>query len=344
MGKAADALVAWFAQLTSNKAQAEVLDAMARRLKDQLETAWEQLRDAQFAAGNAVGAESRDAAKERVDAIASRIGELQAELDIVIDEARQLQQTHFDQANATAATISGAAGGFQPASWGSQAAGVAGTVLGEISTWTGRAAFVAALVPGGQLAAGVLAAGSAATGVAGAGGKIYAVTQGAPGMRGTSVGQLLLDGVLSIGGPAGKGVGQALKGLKAAREDAARLGGRGLAAKAGREAFDDSKLGKAIKAMQDARGANSVKDAMERIGQARADELGRRGPIDKALEGTGIGGSSAVDLADAADRLRGGDGLSDWEKLIGKGPDIKGVVGDATNNAVKAGAKKIEGE
>ena len=342
MGKASDALVTWFGQLTGNKAQAEVLDAMARRLKAQIESTWDQLRDAQFAAGNTVSAESRAAAQDRVDAIATRLGRLRGELDIVIDEARQLQQTHLDQANATAAAISGAAGGFQPVSWGSQAAGVAGTALGEISTWTGRAAFVAALVPGGQVAAGVLAATSAGTGVVGAGGKIYAKTTGAPALQNSSLGGLLLDGVLSVGGPAGKGVGQVLGGLRAARREAADLGARGVAGKAAREAFDDSKLGKAIQAMQDARGANSVRDAMERIGQAKADNLAGRTALDKAFEGTGMAGSSAVDLADKADRAGGGDGLTDWEKLIGKGPDVKGLVGDASNNAVKAGADKIE--
>jgi hypothetical protein len=344
MGRASEALVGWFAQLTNNKAQAEVLDAMARRLKAQIEATWDELRDAQFAAGNTLSAKSRAAAQEQVDAIATRLGQLRAELEIVLDEARQLRQTHLDQANATAAAIGGAAGGFQPVSWGSQAAGVAGTALGEISAWTGRAAFVAALVPGGQLAAGVLAASSAATGVAGTGGAIYAKTTGAPGLQNTSLGGLVLDGVLSVGGPAGKGVGQALSGLRAARQDAAELGARGLAGKAATQAFDDSKLGRAIQALQDAKGASSVRDAMERIGQAKADGLAGRTALDKALEGTGMAGSSVVGIADTADRATGGKGLTDWEKLIGKGPDLGGLTGDAINAATKAGVDKIEGE
>ena len=342
MGKASDALVAWFAQLTSNKSQAEVLDAMARRLKAQIEATWDQLRDAQFALGNTVNAESRAAAQDQVNALATRLGTLRADLDIIIDEAKQLQQTHLDQANAAAAAVSGAAGGFQPVSWGSQAAGVAGMALGEISAWTGRAAFVAALVPGGQLAAGVLAAASAGTGVASVGTRVYAKSGGAPSMQNYGYGALALDGLLSVGGPAGKGVGQALNGLRAARREAADLGARGVAASAGKAAFNDSRLGAAIKAYQDARGASSVRDAMERIGASKADDLAARGAVDKAFEGAGMATSGAMGLADSADRLRGGDGLTGWEKVLGKGPDAKGLVGEAANMGARTAANKIE--
>lgn len=344
MGKASDALVFWFGKLTNNKAQAEVLDAKARRLKAQIEATWDQLRDAQFAAGNTVNAESRAAAQREVDAIATRLGALRADLDIVIDEARQLQRTHLAEANATAAAISGAAGGFQPVGWLSQAAGVAGVALGEISAWTGRAAFVAALVPGGQLAAGVLAAASAGTGVASVGSRVYAKTGGAPAMSRIGYGSLVLDGVLSVGGPAGKGVGQALGGLRAARQEAAQLGAGGLATRAGRAAFDDSRLGSAVKAFQDARGANSVRDAMERIGAAKAGDLAARGGVDKAFEGAGMATSGAMGLADSTDRLTGGDGLTAWEKVLGKGPDVKGLVNEAANVAARTGANKAETE
>lgn len=344
MGKAADTLVTWYAALVDNKAQAEVLDAMARKLKKQIEAAWDAVHDAQAALSTAVSQQAVTAARNDLNTASSAVGTLQAQLDVVIDEARQLQATHLQQANTTAAALRGAAGdAFQPVSAGAQIVGVAGSVLSEVSTWTGRAAFVAALVPGvGTLPAGVLAAASAGTGLAGTGGKLLAKQQGAPGMQNTSTMSLLLDGLLSVGGPAGKGVGQALKGLKSARQEAAQLGARGLAGKAGKSAFDESQLGKALKAFNDARGANSVKDAMDRIGASRIDDLAQRGAVDKALEGTGIAGSSVVDIADKADRATGGSGLTQWEKLVGKGPDLKGLVGDAANAAGRDGFKKIE--
>jgi len=336
MGKAADALIAWFGQLSNNKAQTEVLDAMARKLKRQIEAAWDAVRNAQNAVDTAVAPRAVASARSELSNAANAVGILEADLGIVIDEARQLEQTHLAQAEATAAAIRGAKGdAFQPVSWGSQAAGVAGTALGEISTWTGRAAFVAALVPGGQLAAGALAVTSAATGVAGTGGKLYAKSQGAPAMAKISTASLLLDGVLSVGGPAGKGVGQALKGLQAARTEAAALGARGLATKALRTGFDDSHLGKAIKAFNDAQGANSVKDAARRIGQTQADDLARVGAVEKALKGGGMAGSGATDLSHYADKASGGDGLTPWQRLPGKALDVPGLVGDATNAAVR---------
>jgi hypothetical protein len=181
----------------------------------------------------------------------------------------------------------------------------------------------------------VLAATSAGTGLAGTGGKLYAKSQGAPAMAKFSTASLLLDGVLSVGGPAGKGVGQALRGLKAARQNAADLGARGLAGRAGKAAFDDSQLGKAIKAFNDAKGANSVRDAAQRIGQAQTDDLARVGAVEKALKGAGMGGSGAMDLANYADKAGGGDGLTPWQKLPGKALDPSGLVTDAVNNAVK---------
>jgi hypothetical protein len=336
MGKAADALVTWFGQLVDNKAQAEALDAMARKLKKQIEAAWDAERDAQHALSTAVSPRAVAGAQDAVNTAARAIGTLQAELDIVLDEARELQQTHLDQANATASTIRGAKGdAFQPVSWIAQAAGVAGSALSEVSTWTGRAAFVAALVPGGQLAAGVLATASAGTGLAGTGGKVYAKMQGAPGLRETSMASLLLDGALSVGGPAGKGVGQAFRGLAAAREQAAKLGAKGLAGKATRSAFDEGQLGKVLKAYQDARGASSVRDALDRIGATQVGDLAKQGNVEKALKGTGMGGASAMDLADYADKANGGDGLTPWQKLPGKALDVPGTVTDAVNNAVR---------
>lgn len=336
MGKAADALIAWFGQLVNNKAQTEVLDGMARKLKRQIEAAWDALRDAQYAVDTAVAPKAVATAKANLDTAATALGTLQAELDIVIDEARQLEQDHLMQADTAAAALRAARGdAFQPVSWGAQATGVAGSVLGEISTWTGRAAFVAALVPGGQVAAGVLAATSAASGVAGTGGKLYAKSQGAPAMAKVSTMSLVLDGLLSVGGPAGKGVGTALKGLKEARREATELGAGGLSRKALKSGFDESHLGKAVKAFNDAQGANSVKDALRRIGQTQTDDLARTGAVEKALKGAGMAGSGATDLANYADKAGGGNGLTPWQKLPGKALDVPGLVTDATNAAVR---------
>jgi uncharacterized protein YukE len=337
MGQAADALITWFGQLVNNKAQAEALDAMARKLKRQLDAAWEAERDASFALSTAVSPRAQASAREDLDTAVQAIGTLQTELDIVLDEARQLQQTHLDQANAAADAIRGAKGdAFQPVSWFAQATGVAGSALSEISAWTGRAAFVAAMVPVvGDVPAGVLAATSAGTGLTGTGLKLYSKSQGAPGMANASTVGLLLDGLLSVGGPAGKGVGQALKGLKAAREEAAELGVRGLAGKAAKSAFDEGQLGKVITAFRDARGASSVKDALERIGAAQVENTGKLSAVEKALKGTGMGGSSAMDLANYADKASGGDGLTPWQKLPGKAVDAPGLVTDAVNNAVR---------
>lgn len=337
MGTAADALVEWFGQLVNNKAQAEVLDAMARKLKQQIEAAWDAQRDAQYALSTAVSPRAVAAAKTDLDNAASAIGTLQAELDIVLDEARTLQATHLQQANAAASAVRGAKGdAFQPVSGGAQVVGVVGSVLGEVSAWTGRAAFVAALVPGGGwAAAGVLAAASAGTGLAGTGGKLWAKSQGAPAMQNISTMSLVLDGLLSVGGPAGKGVGTALRGLKAAREEATRLGAKGLAGKAARSAFDDAQLGRAVKAFRDAKGANSVQDALERIGRTQADDLARQSAVEKALKGTGMGGAGAMDLADYADKATGGDGLNRWQKLPGKAVDLPGLVTDVVNSGVR---------
>jgi uncharacterized protein YukE len=337
MGQAADALVAWFGRLVNNKAQTEVLDAMARKLKRQIEAAWDAVRDAQFTLDTAVAPKAVTAARTQRDAAANAVGTLEAQLQIVIDEARQLEQDHLAQADAAAAALRGAADGdaFQPVSWGSQAAGVAGNVLGEISTWTGRAAFVAALVPGGQVAAGVLAATSAATGVTGTAGKLYSRQQGAPNMANTSTMSLVLDGLLSVGGPAGKGVGTALGGLKEARRQAAELGAGGLSRTALRTGFTESHLGKAVKAFNDAHGANSVRDAMRRIGQTQADDLARLSDVEKVLKGTGMAGGGATDLATYADKADGGKGLNAWQKLPGKAFDVPALVTDAVNAGVR---------
>ncbi len=346
MGKAAEALITWFGQLVDNKAQTEVLDALARKLKRQIEAAWDAVSAAQHAVDTAVSPKAVTAARTGLGDATSALGTLQAQLDIVIDEARQLERTHLAQAEAAAGALRGAGGdAFQPVSGLSQAVGVAGTVMGEISTWTGRAAFVAALVPGiGTLPAGVLAATSAGTGLMGTGAKLYAKDQGAPNLAKVSTMSMVLDGLLSVGGPAGKGVGQALKGLKAAREDAAELGARGLAGKAGKAAFDDSQLGRAVKAFNDARGANSVKDAMDRIGRTQLDDLAKQSDIEKVLKGAGMPGGAAMDLANYADKANGGDGLSPLQKVPGRAFDLPGLVTDATNAGIKEALKPKKGD
>ncbi|HEY0637348.1 MAG TPA: hypothetical protein VGD67_06855 [Pseudonocardiaceae bacterium] len=351
MGKAADALVTWAEQLVGNKQQTEILDKLARELKKQIAAAEGAVAAAASGARMARGAQA-GAARDAYDSAVADLASLREQLAAVIDEARTLEATHLGQAEATAAKIRGAKGdAFEPVGGFSQAVGVVSTVMGEISAWTGRAAFVAALIPGGQLAAGVLAASSAATGVAGAAGGIYAKSQDAPAFANRSYLSLGADGALSLGGPAGRGVSSFAKALKAGPRGAlkdlrrsvathastAAVSKSGYAREMARKLVDDAPLGRAIKQYQDARGADSVTEAMRRIGQIRADDMAERTVLDKALEGVSHGTSGAVGAADRLDRATGGDGVPDWMKPVAKAPHL----GSATAEGVALGQRKL---
>jgi uncharacterized protein YukE len=353
MQQAADALITWFCQLTGNKQQAEALDRIARELKKELAAAEQDLAAAASGARMATGSEAAGA-RRAYQAAATQVGSLHAQLDAVLDEARKLQRRHLDQAEATAAKLRGATGdAFEPVGGGAQVIGAVSGVMSEVSAWTGRAAFVAALVPGGQLAAGVLAATAAGTGVAGAGGSVYAKTQGVPNMANRSYLSLGVDGVLSLGGPAGRTTTQLVKALRAPRRSLATAAataaiGRGelareLARRGGRAAFDDSTLGKAVLAYRQAHGADSVSTAMRRIGEIRAREAAERGAIGNAVEGTRHGAESAFSLADYGQRATGGDPLGPGEKRVPKLLNPGEFVSDLVNERTRDGLDRVGG-
>ena len=345
MGKAAEALGTWASQLVNNKLEAEVLDSMAKRLKEHIEETWADMRNAIDAVSAATTAEARNSAQQTANAFATKLAGLESDLEQVIEDGKKLEQKHLDQANATAAKIQAAKGGaFNPTGWTEQAIGVAGTVLGEISAWTGRAAFVAALIPGGQTVAGALVLASAATGVVSVGGKATAKLSGAPDMQRLGWGELGLDALLSAGGPVTAGGRAALRdGLRQALKDAKKQGLSGLSKNAIKEAFDGSTIGGAAKALRDAGDPKSFKELAENLGKAKADELAKRGPLDRGLELGGIGSSSIGSIGDYASKTSGGDGLPDWAKPATKLPDVAGAVDDAAKTGAKKVSKEIEG-
>jgi hypothetical protein len=345
MGKAADALGTWAGQLVNNKLEAEVLDSMAKRLKQLIEQAWDDVREATAAVNAATTAEARNSAQGRLDTAARQLGTLQADLERVIQDGQELQQRHLDQANAAAAKIRAAEGGaFQPVGWFPQAVGVVGTVMGEISTWTGRAAFVAALIPGGGVVAGPLLLTAATTGVASVGGKATAKLGGAPDMQKLGWGELGLDALLSAGGPVTAASRHAFKeGLRQAVKDAREQGLSGVSRNALKEAFDASKAGEAAKVLRDAGSPASLRELAENVGRAKADELAKLGPLERGLQLGGMGTSSILDAGDYASKASGGDGLPEWLKPVGKLPDASGAIGEAVNTGAKKGSNRAEG-
>lgn len=350
MGRVADALVDWAGRLTDNKRQAEVLDELARELKGQLRRAVAELDRARAALAAARGP-AQETAKAAFDRAAVHAVSVNDQFDAVIEQARALQDKHLAQAEATAARIAAASNSdtFEPTGKFAQTVGSIGNVLGEISVWTGRAAFVAALLatgPAGWTAAGALAATTAVSGIGGSGAKLYAKDAGVHSFKNTSTLGLLADGALSVGGPTGTGTRQLLKAL---RSDGPK-GVRELLKKAPRslpqglrEAVQSGQAGQVAKAIKDAGEARTVREAAESIGRIRAEEMARRDAIEKALEGAGHAGGAAVDTAGLLDRATGGNGLPDGLKIAGRLPDLPSAAGEAANQFVKKTLEKIEG-
>jgi uncharacterized protein YukE len=182
MGYVAKALTTWAGQLADNKRQTEILDRMAIELRQQLRAAVAELNQAKAALESARGAD-RATAQVAFDRAAVHAVSVNDQFDAVIEQARALQDKHLAQAEATAIKIAGASNSdtFEPTGKVSQVVGTVGSVLGDISVWTGRAAFVAALLatgPAGWTAAGALTAATAASGLTGTGAMLHAKQAG----------------------------------------------------------------------------------------------------------------------------------------------------------------------
>jgi uncharacterized protein YukE len=347
----ANALVTWAGQLVDNKRQAEVLDKLALELKQQLRAAVAELNQAQARLESAHGA-GRATAQAAFDRAAVHAVSVNDQFDAIIEQAKTLQDKHLAQAEATATKIAGASNSdtFEPTGKFSQVVGTVGSVLGEVSVWTGRAAFVAALLatgPAGWTAAGALAATTAASGLTGTGAKLYAKQAGVHSLQGTSTLGLVADGVLSVGGPTSSGTRQLLKALKSngpkgvfnvIKDVRPQTLGKGI-----KEAIEEGQAAKAVKAIRDASDASTVREAAENIGKIKAEELARRDAIDKALEGAGHAGSSAVNTANLLDKANGGDGAPEWLTIPARLPDLPGTAGEAADQFSKEVLEKIEG-
>lgn len=352
MGHVATALITWAGQLADNKRQAEILDKLALELKDQLREAVTNLERARAALAAARGAD-KAAAQAAFDRAAVHAVSVDEQFDAVIEQARTLEDKHLAQAEATASRIAGASDGdtFEPTGKFGQVVGTVGGVLSELSVWTGRAAFVAALLatgPGGWTAGAALAGTTAAAGLAGTSAQVYAKQAGVHSLRDTSMLGLAADGVLSIGGPASAGTGQVLRALRSSGpKGVLKLAEELRSAQTYRggflEALRESNAGKAVQVVRDARDATTLREAVENIGKARVEEQARRDAIDKALEGAGHAGSSAVDAADLLDKATGGDGAPDWLGIPAALPDVPRTVAEAADHFAKEALKKIEG-
>jgi uncharacterized protein YukE len=349
MGYVVDALVTWAGQLVDNKRQTELLDKLALELKQQLREAVTELNQAKAALESARGAD-RAGAQAAFDRAAVHAVSVNDQFDAVIEQARALQEKHLAQAEATATKIAGASNSdtFEPTGKFAQVTGTIGGVLGDISEWTGRAAFVAALLgPAGWTAAGALAGVTAISGVTGTGAQLYAKQAGVHSLQNTSTLGLLADGVLSIGGPVGTGGRQLLKALKSNGPkgvlDVLKNVQPQTITKGLKEALEEGQAGQAVRALRDAGEASTVREAAENIGKIKAEEMAKRDAIDKALEGAGHAGSSAVDAADLLDKATGGDGTPDWLTIPGRLPDLPGAAGAAVDHFSKEALEKIEG-
>lgn len=351
MGYVANALTTWAGQLADNKRQTEILDKMAIELKQQLREAVAELNQAQAALESARGAD-RASAQVVFDRAAVHAVSVNNQFDTVIEQAKTLQDKHLAQAEATATKIAGASNSdtFEPTGKLSQVVGTVGSALGEISAWTGRAAFVAALLatgPAGWTVAGTLAAATAASGLTGTGAKLYAKQAGVYSLKDASTLGLLADGALSIGGPTSSGTQQLLRALKSNGPkgvlDVAKNVSPQTLRKGLKEAIDEGQTAKAINALRDAGDARTLREAAENIGKIRAEEMARRDAIDKALEGAGHTGSSTVNVADLLDKATGGDGTPEWLTIPAKLPDFPGAAGEAADQFSKKVLEKIEG-
>jgi hypothetical protein len=351
MGRVGDALVRWAGQLADNKRQTETLDKLALELKQQLREAVTELNQAQAALESAHGA-GKSTAQVAFDRAAVHAVSVNDQFDAVIEQAKTLQDKHLAQAEATACKIAAASNSdtFEPTGKAAQTVGTIGSVLGEISAWTGRAAFVAALLatgPAGWTVAGALAGATAASGLTGTGAKLYAKQAGVHSLKDASTLGLLADGALSLGGPTSTGTKQLLKALKsdgpkgvvkAFKDVSPQTVGKGF-----KEAIKEGNTAKAIKAISDAGEARTIREAAENIGKIRAEEMARRDALDKALEGAGHVGSSAVNAADLLDKATGGDGTPELLNVPAKLPDLPGAAGEAVDHFSKKALEKVEG-
>lgn len=196
MGRAANALITWVGQLADNKRHADALDRVARVLRHQLREAVTRLLQAQ--AELSVAAD-RPAARVAVDRAGAQAGWVRRQLDAVIDQAHTLRDKHLAQAEAAATGVSG---GPRPAG------------DGDLADWTGRAAFVAALLatgPAGLTAAGVLAGAMAAEDSLPATSTLARATDFVLSERGPSRTRQLLEGLSATGPRDAVGLVRALR-------------------------------------------------------------------------------------------------------------------------------------
>lgn len=344
-----NALVTWAGQLVDNKRQTELLDKLALELKQQLREAVTELNQTKAALESARGAD-RAGAQAAFDRAAVHAVSVNDQFDAVIEQARALQDKHLAQAEATAAKITGASNSdtLEPTGKFAQVTGTIGSILSDLSEWTGRAAFVAALLgPAGWTAAGALTAVTAISGMTGTGAKLYAKQAGVHSLQDTSTFGLIADGALSVGGPVSTSGRQLLKALRSNGPqgvvDVLKNVQPQTIAKGLKEALKEGQAGKAVKARGDAGEASTIREAAENIGKIKAEEMAKRDAIDKALEGAGHAGSSAVDAADLLDKATGGDGTPDWLTIPAKLPDLPGAAGEAVDYFSERALEKIEG-
>ena len=317
MGKAAEALGHWVQRLVNHKREADALNTLAVELKAQIEIAEGVAAAAVGGARMARGSQA-EAAADAADAAVAKVASLHKQLDVVIDNAREVQREHLLDANTTADMLRAAKGdAFETPGGGAQALGSVGAVASKVSTWTGYAATVAAavtvFVPPVGVVAGGLTITAGVTGVGGAAAQAGAKALGDPKQANTSWVSLGADGVLSVAGARGakastnlvKALRRPVNSYKKGRatiEVTKALGGGGARRQAGRSAieggknlpkkldklgrdvFDETPLGKAIKTYSEVNGHDRASEAARAIGKIRAEEIADRGVAETALD------------------------------------------------------------
>jgi hypothetical protein len=264
--QAAEALGKWMAKMTANQAKADQLEAKAKKLKQQIETAND-------AVTSAAGAIPRDTSHPQYDARYSaflgavdQAADLDTQLKQVIDDAHRLEAKHLREANAAAEGIRGGSDdAFKPEndSWYVQTLDGVSKTSGIVSAVTAAAAAGLALTVVGSPAAAVLgtvSAGAAGVNVLSGIGQRVAGSRNAP-----SNVQLALSAIpgrtytsAAIGG---------VKGLKPVIGSSRLAGGAKGAGRGAADGFTNSGIPKLVQDGYEvgkyARQTGSVRDAVK---------------------------------------------------------------------------------
>ncbi|MFL6140264.1 MAG: hypothetical protein ACJ72N_00150 [Labedaea sp.] len=299
-----DALSGWFSTLSANQAQADTLEAEAKRLKDQVERAETEL--------NAV----RDCTKPDFQPRYQAYAAATEALDRVVEQARKLKAKHLRAANETADKIRSASDDaftVERDTWYVQGFdGLAKTADG-VSLVTGTIAAGLAATGFGLPAAAVLEAASTATGAAGslaALGQQLSGSRNAPGWLAVGIG---------LGTSLVPGGGTAAAGIRGATKVAAKRGSKQAVKAAGKDIRESLTSGGVpglvgdLRQIKDKGLREKIEKDLAKTGKENAKKLGlnpRKLSADE-IQALGLRAKQAKAYAD----------------LVGKGQDILDQAG-----------------